>query len=71
MTALPEHGVQTGGDPKDPEVKKKRDYVRNVCGIYFCFYIIFVVKLCYNTNISPLRNIKKIYVCLFACLLYA
>ena len=30
MTVSPEHGVDTGGEPKDPEVKKKRDFIKKV-----------------------------------------
>ena len=31
MTAAPGHkGVETGGEPSDPEAKRRRDFVRNV-----------------------------------------
>ena len=32
LTPLPGHkGVETGGDPKDPQAKTRRDFVKKVC----------------------------------------
>lgn len=30
MTADPKHGVDTGGEPRDPQAKQRRDFVKNV-----------------------------------------
>ena len=42
LTPLPGHkGVETGGEPKDPQAKTRRDFVRKVC--------IVINKNCYNS----------------------
>ena len=40
MTPLPGHkGVETGGDPKDPQAKTRRDFVKKVFFYSLCFFI--------------------------------
>lgn len=41
VTANPKHGVDTGGEPKDPQAKQRRDFVKNVSDleihIIYCY----------------------------------